>query len=177
MSFSWISVSCYILLRVNKYILASKKHKNKLLLCVFHDFPLIPLSLSLFVSTVSSQSHFIRFLSLCYCSLLFLGSRRSSSFFTQTHQSFPFSLSLLCTRLSLPPSPVTDLPLPLCDTLHLLTFQLSCLPSLSVFLILFPRHSLGKGIWHRVEQLSEKNTSRLKQDRSSQEKQNEQWTC
>ncbi len=26
MSFSWISVSCYILLRVNKYILASKKH-------------------------------------------------------------------------------------------------------------------------------------------------------
>ncbi len=131
---------------------------------------------SVCIYSIQSISFYIRFLSLCYCSLLFLGSRLSSSSFTQTHQSFPLSLSLLCTRLSLPPSPVIDLPLPLCDTLHLLTFQLSCLPSLSVSLILFPRHSLRKGIWHRVEQLSEKNTSCLKQDGSSQEKQNEQWT-
>lgn len=140
------------------------------------SFPLIPFSLSLFVSTVPSQSHFIRFISFCYCSLLFLGSRLSSSSFTQTHQSFFLSLSLPCTHLSLPPSPVIDLPLPLCDTLHLLTFQLSSLPSLSVSLILFPQHSPRNGIWHRVEQLSEKNTSRLKQDGSSQEKQNEQRT-
>lgn len=128
-----------------KYIFASKKHVLNYC-CVYFMISLSFPSVYLCLYLQYRQSHFIRFLSLCYCSLLFLGSRLSSSFFTQTHQSFPFSLSLLCTRLSLPPSPVIDLPLPLCDTLHLLTFQLSCLPSLSVSLILFPRHSLRNGI-------------------------------
>ncbi len=171
MSFSWISVSCYILLRVNKYILASKKHILSYC-CVYFmislSFPSVYLCLYLQypVNLILSVSFLCVIVLCCFLDLVGL------------HPSLlkRISLSLLYTRLSLPPSPVTDLPLPLCDTLHLLTFQLSCLPSLSVSLILFPRHSLRKGIWHRVEQLSEKNTSRLKQDRSSQEKQNEQWT-
>lgn len=105
---------------------------------------------------------------LCYWSLLFLGSPLLSSSFT----------SILLRRSVFPSQPVTslhssspviDLPLPLCDTIHLLTFQLSCFPSLPIRLFLFSWYSLRKkkltlgGAAFREK----KYLKRLNQDRSS----------
>lgn len=118
-----------------------------------HTIPSLPL---LYLNCYSIQSISLHLFTLCYWSLSFLGSPLPSSS-TRTHPSFPsvchFS-ALICRCLLV----LLYLPLPLCDTLHLLTFQLSCFQSLSVSLFLIPWHSLRKRIWHRVEQLSEKLT-------------------